>query len=343
MKAKGPLHLRFPRYLLTSSVFCMIVLGSPAHAQTPLPAALPRLQYVGVILSADDLKYAPHKDIIYPTVVKTTGITNALGKYYLYYAPHDVPGGICLAYADKLQGPWKEYGVNPVIQRSWASHHSVSHVSGPDAIWNQEEKKIFLYYHGENDVTRLAESRDGINFEYGGEVINTKMFENTSEASYGRVFRHKLPGKHNKYVMLLMGNQSGTRRIFLAWSRDGRKWETQPKPIVDPPPGTDQVAGAVYLNRGGKHYLIFHANNSKLAFNDGYDLYVAETDRAFSKIHHLGKFMERTFVSPENPAVMSPFLFQDEGKLAVFFNVGARLRNKIALAIEVGKPRARNP
>jgi hypothetical protein len=336
MKAKGQLHLRVPHYLLTSTVSCLILLGHPTHGQTPLPAALPRLQYVGVILSADDLNYAPHKDIIYPTVVKMSDVPNALGKYYLYYAPHDVPGGICLAYADKLKGPWKEYATNPVIQRAWGAHHSVSHVSGPDAIWDEEEKEIFLYYHGENDVTRLAESRDGVNFEYGGEVINTKMFEKTSEASYGRVFRHTLPGKNNKYVMLLMGNQSGTRRIFLAWSNDGRKWEAQPKPIMDPPPGTDQVAGAVYLNRGGQHYLIFHANNSKLAFNEGYNLYVAETDPAFSKVRHLGKFMERTFVSPDNPGVMSPFFLEDEGKLAVFFNVGPRLRNKIALATEIG-------
>ena len=334
MKAYPPPRPRILRRLFVSSAALLILIGSGAQAQTNLPAALPRLRYSGVILSAEKLKYAPHNAIIYPTVVRMAGVSSALGNYYLYYAPHDTPGGICLAYADQPQGPWTELGTNPVIHRAWLPHHSVSHVSGPDALWNEDEKKIFLYYHGENDITRLAESRDGVHFQSAGPVITTRMFESTSEASYGRVFRHALPGKNNRYVMLLMGNQSGTRRIFLAWSKDGRAWESKRQPILDPPPGTDQVAGAVYLPRAGRHFLIFHANNSKLAFNEGYDLFVAETDEAFSSVRHLGKFMDRTFVAPDNPAVMSPCLLEEHGQLFVFFNVGPRLKNKIALAIE---------
>lgn len=324
------------RQLAAALAPCALLWLAPElAAQSNLPACLPSFKYFGVVLSAADLKYRPSDDVIYPSVVRTDrGLKKPLGKFYMYYAPHNPPGGNCLAYADEPEGPWHEYASNPVISKDWPPHYKVSHVSGPDAIWNEEEKKVFLYFHGENGTTRLASSADGIHFDYEDVVITTKMFDQTSEASYGRVFRHTLPGKDNRYVMLLMGNNLGTRKIYLAWSKDGRKWTTRRTPLLDPPPGTDQVAAAVYLPRDGHHYLIFHANNSKIAFNEGYDLYVAETDAAFEHPNYLGKFMERTFVSPTNPAVMSPSFLEDDGRLYLFFNIGPRLQNKIALAVQ---------
>ena len=304
------------------------------HAADQAMTNLPVFRYHGVVLEAANLKYRPHDDVIYPSVVRVAGrIAKPLGKSYLYYAPHDVPGGICLAYADKPEGPWHEYTNNPVIARDWSPHYKVSHVSGPDVIWSQKEGKLLLYFHGENPVTRVASSSDGIHFDYDGEAITTRMFPNLSEASYGRVFRHSLPGKDNRFVMLLMGNDRGTRRIYLAWSKDGRKWDTRPTPVMDPPPGTDQVAGAVLLPWAGKLFLIAHANNSKANFNEGFDLYAAETDAALEQIKPLGKFFDRTLVSPTNPGVMSPCFLEDDGRLWMFFNIGPRLRNKIALAV----------
>jgi hypothetical protein len=306
-----------------------------ANGQTNIPAGLlPDFRYHGVVLSADDLKYRPRNDVIYPSVVRMAGRPGKLGNFYLYYSPHDSPGGICLAYADRLEGPWLEHTNNPIISRDWPPHYRVSHVSGSDALWDEKERKVLLYYHGENGTTRLAASTNGIDFLYEGVSVTTEMFENVSEASYGRVFRHSLPGKDNGYIMLLMGNNRGTRRIYLAWSKDGRLWESRRAPLLDPPPGTDQVAGAVYLPRGERHFLIFHANNSKAAFNKGFGLYVAETDAAMQKVTHLGKFMDPSFVSPENPAVMSPSFIEDSGRLHLFLNIGPRLQNQIALAIE---------
>ncbi|MDR1382789.1 MAG: hypothetical protein LBJ67_02920 [Planctomycetaceae bacterium] len=308
---------------------CYTVFTAEACSQN-----LPHFKYCGVVLQASQLKYAPHDDVIYPAVFTTEKrIEKPLGKYYMYYAPHDAPGGICLAYADQPEGTWKEYAENPVISKTWEPHYRVSHVSGPDVIWNDEEKKLFLYFHGENNVTRLASSEDGIHFRYECEVINTKMFPSLSEASYGRVFKYVLPGKNNKYIMLLMGNDRGTRRIYLAWSLDGRAWETRPGAVMDPPPGTDQTAGAVLFLWNGKIYIVAHANNSRAAFNEGYDLYIGETDVSLEKVQPLGKIFERTAVFPENPAVMSPTLIELEGRLHMYFNIGSRLKNKIAMAV----------
>ena len=324
------------RNRMKSAARALLLLASPGtlFAAEPAPTGLPAFRYQGVVLEASQLKYRPHDDVIYPSVVLAEGrIAHPLGKFHLYYAPHDAPGGICLAYADKPEGPWREYTNNPVIAREWAPHFKVSHVSGPDAIWSGEEGKLLLYFHGENPVTRVASSADGVHFDYGGEAVTTAMFPHLSEASYGRVFRHRLPGKDNTYIMLLMGNDRGTRRIYLAWSKDGRKWETRPTPVMDPPPGTDQVAGAVLWSWAGKHYLIAHANNSKAAFNEGFDLYAAETDAALEHVRPLGKFFDHTQVSPANPGAMSPCFLEDAGRWCMFFNIGARLQNKIALAV----------
>ena len=295
---------------------------------------LPAFRYHGVVLEASVLKYRPHDDLIFPSVVRVEGrLQEPLGKLYMYYAPHDAPGGICLAYADRPEGPWHEFTNNPIIQCRWSPYYNVSHVSGPDAIWSKEERKLLLYFHGENPVTRVASSADGIHFDYDGEAVTTQMFPGISEASYGRVFHHQLPGKDNRYVMLLMGNDHGTRRIYLAWSKNGRNWETRREPVLNPPPGTDQVAGAVLLPWHGKNYLIAHANNSQADFNSGFDLYAAEIDDSFEHVKPLGKFFDHTQVSPANPAVMSPCFIEDCGNLCMFFNIGPRLRNKIALAI----------
>lgn len=305
-----------------------------ASAQADEAPSLPAFRYHGVIVQAADLKYHPHDDVIFPSVIRAEGcIKKPLAKLYLYYAPHDAPGGICLAYADKPEGPWREYTNNPVINRDWPPHFKVSHVSGPDAIWSDDEKKLLLYFHGENPVTRVASSADGVHFDYEGEAITTNMFSGLSEASYGRVFRHKLPGKDNRYVMLLMGNDHGTRRIYLAWSKDGRKWEARARPVMNPPPGTDQIAGAVLLSWAGKDHLIAHANNSKAAFNAGFDLYAAETDPTFEHVTAPVRFIDHTFVSADNPGLMSPCFIEDAGRLCLFFNIGPRLQNKIALAI----------
>lgn len=328
------MKINFPGSLILATL--LSTTGATLLAADKPPAELPAMRYHGVVLEAAGLKYRPHDDLIYPSVVRVEGlIAKPLGKFYMYYAPHDAPGGICLAYADKPEGPWQEYPQNPVISRQWDPHYKVSHVSGPDAIWSESEGKMLLYFHGENPVTRVASSTDGARFTYEGEAVTTKMFPGITEASYGRVFRHALPGKDNQYVMLLMGNDRGTRRIYLAWSKDGRKWETRPKPLMDPPPGTDQVAGSVLLPWAGKLYLIAHANNSKAkgGLNVGFDLYAAQVDAALETVAPLGRFFERTQVAPDNPGVMSPCFLQEGGRLFMFFNIGARLKNKIALAV----------
>jgi hypothetical protein len=304
--------------------------AAPA-ATLPRPSAgLPVFRHQAVALDYKDLKYNPCNDIIIPSVVETGRLQKPSGRYYMYYAPHDAPGGICLAHADAPQGPWREYEANPLIARDWPPYYKVSHVSGPHAIWIEEERRLFVYYHGENDVTRFASSADGVRFRYEGVAVTTKMFDAVSEASYARVFRHALPGKDNRYLMLLMGNNRGTRRIYLAWSKDGRTWEPRRTPLLDPPPGTNQIAQAWHFPWQGKHYLIFHGHLAD-SFQTA-NLYAAEVDAGFERTTHLGLFYDHAAAGPENVAQMSPCFLTEGDKLYMYTNIGRRLNQKIALA-----------
>jgi lysophospholipase L1-like esterase len=300
------------------------------HAQEKAGSEFPVFHHREVVLDYKDLRYNPTNDVIVPSVVRTDPLDHPLGRYYLYYAPHDAPGGICLAYADKLEGPWKEYEGNPLIKNNWPSHYNVSHVSGPHAIWIPEERRLFLYFHGENDVTRFASSADGVHFTYEGAAVTAAMFDNITEASYARVFRYAIPGKKNRYIMLLMGNNRGRRRIYLAWSADGRKWTARREPFLDPPPGTSQVAQAWYFPWRGRQYVIYHGHksgNETIA-----DLHISEVDPEFQHTIYRGIFYDHASVSPDNVAQMSPCLLAEDGRFYLFTNVGPRLHQKIALA-----------
>ena len=323
---------RLGNHLRCLSVVSAMVVLLPADSSQadPPDMRLPVFHHKGIALDYAGLKYNPCNDVIIPSVIRTDDFQKPLGRYYMYYAPHNAPGGICMAYADAPEGPWKEYEANPLIARDWSPHYKVSHVSGPHAIWIEEAKKLFVYYHGENDVTRFASSRNGIHFQYEGVAVTTKDFNAISEASYARIFRYTLPGKDNRYIMLLMGNNRGTRRIYLAWSKDGRTWESRRTPLLDPPAGTNQIAQAWYFPWRDRQYLIFHGHLAD-RFQTA-NLYAAEIDAAFERPRHLGLFYDHTSASPGNVAQMSPCFLTQGNKIYMYTNIGPRLNQKIALA-----------
>src|SRR5687768_13345545 len=82
------------------------------------PAGFPTYTYLGTPFTKSALRYNPTNELIFPCV---RGVYDKLssyrGRYYLYYAPHDAPGGICLAYGNSLAGPFTEHPANPIIGR----------------------------------------------------------------------------------------------------------------------------------------------------------------------------------------------------------------------------------
>ncbi|MCV2225404.1 LLM class flavin-dependent oxidoreductase, partial [Pseudomonas sp. C98] len=77
-----------------------IAAPAPAHAAVP---GFPTFRYLGQPLDRSALRYNPTNELIFPSVRYVAGrVEDPLGRWYMYYAPHDAPGGICLAYADSV-------------------------------------------------------------------------------------------------------------------------------------------------------------------------------------------------------------------------------------------------
>ena len=148
------------------------------------------------IISPDTAGYdfdALGENINGPSLIRVPDwLPNPLGKYYLYFAHHQGTH-IRLAYADDLQGPWHIYAPGTL---QLEQTHFVGHIASPDVHVDHDAKQIRMYFHGpvpkeERDnntyshvvhrdyewppgqMTSVALSSDGINFEARSEVITT--------------------------------------------------------------------------------------------------------------------------------------------------------------------------
>jgi len=293
--------------------------AAPANAAIP---GFPTFTRLGAALDKSSLAYNPTNELIFPSIRYVAGrVRNALGAWYMYYAPHDDPGGICLAYADSLQGPWKEYAANPIISNTWSPHYSVPHVSSPHAVWNDADGRIYLYFHGDNRTTRVATSTDGRTFTYGATVLHTSMLpSNVTEASYARVFPHPVQSGVN--IMLFMGNQAGTRKIFIGWSNElASGWQFKQQPLISPAAGEGgQVSGAHYWSQNGGGHVVFHGGDGSIR--------VANVGTSFDREEHLGVL----YTEPVATRAAAPSFAEENGRMYMFYEAGQRSNTNIAIA-----------
>ena len=128
-------------------------------------------------------------------------LPNPLGRYYLYFAHHNGEY-IRLAYADRIEGPWRIH--KPGSLQHSESHFpanvgpppagrvlapgaviSTQHIASPDVHIDHARREVRMYYHGiiEHGLqrTRVATSTDGIHFEARESILGT---------SYWRGFQH---------------------------------------------------------------------------------------------------------------------------------------------------------
>ena len=145
-------------------------------------------------------------------------LDDPLGTYYLYFADHK-GHYIRLAYADRLEGPWRMYEpgtlqlaqshflttpptVPPELQPHLAEmaqqragmvgvespmeNATAVHIASPDAHVIDERREIRLYFHGlegcRHQVSRVATSKDGIHFQAAPEILGQ---------SYLRLFHYQ--------------------------------------------------------------------------------------------------------------------------------------------------------
>jgi hypothetical protein len=275
-----------------------------------------------VVTDKESTIYNPTNEYIFPSFFHAGAyLGDPLGEWYLYLVPHDPPAGIMLMYADSLDGPWTEYPANPMIARSWPPHYSVSHVSSPDAIWNEEAGKVFLYFHGENSQTRFATSSDGIRFEYGGIAVSNGLGgPAVTETSYARVFEHPDPASDYHYGMIYMANYTDNhRRLRHAESVDGITWDVRPDPIVEPesgasllqqelPDGPWQVTTKVHIEatqRFQQAGLLLYASDTVYG---KFDLGRATPDLTLEVVQHVNGSNRQDTAAPAVPGATDVWL-----------------------------------
>ncbi len=209
------------------------------------------------LLGAGALHWDPTGEWIFPSIVSGARFgAAALARWYLYYSPHEAPGGIGLALADDIRGPWREHSGNPLIVPDWPPHHQVSHVASPHAVWLDDS--LHLFYHGENDTTHLATSGDGLTFTYAGVAIGPQHPPQLQERSYARVFPRLHPAMREKYTMLFMGRAETIRAIWVARSDDARSWHVDPSPLIVPPNDLGMAASGPWLHVADGSCTVLH-------------------------------------------------------------------------------------
>ncbi|KAK7216110.1 hypothetical protein V2G26_004113 [Clonostachys chloroleuca] len=315
---------------ITLRMLIRAIITTAAIAQVaPQPDGWPVFTYQGVVTDKSKLQYNPTNEFIFPSVFHASiYLKKPLGAWYLYYAPHDDPGGISLMYANSPDGPWTEYANNPVIKNVWSGHYSVPHVSSPDAKWNKETSRLFVYFHGSNSQTRWAETDDGVNFDYGGVAVNNSMGgPNVTETSYARVFTHRNPASGYAYGMFYMGNErDNVRRIRLAESKDGRTWTVDPDYVVEPGPEEGaNVSGGSLWQWKGQLYVIYHASSG--------NSYARTIDKTLRKVGSQPILLHKSSGNGEDVGrVASPEIVTVGDKTYLFYESGDRLGATIAWA-----------
>jgi len=154
-----------------------------------------------------------------PSLIRAPAwLKNPLGKYYLYFADHK-GRYIRLAYADRVEGPWRIHEPGSLhldqmvaVARSAAgakaSEIKGGHIASPDVHVDEDRKEIRMYFHFQiapnsswGHRSGVALSKDGIQFE----PVGTKPIGEP----YFRVFRW-----HGYYYAI-------NRSAAVARSRDG--------------------------------------------------------------------------------------------------------------------------
>ncbi|MBN2712473.1 MAG: hypothetical protein JXR97_08610 [Planctomycetes bacterium] len=101
-----------------------------------------------------------------PSLIKAPAwLKKPLGKYYLYFAHHN-GNHIRLAYSESLYGEWRIYEPGTLQLRQTDCY---THIASPDIHVDDDNRIIYMYFHGtwegQGQVTYLARSKDGLNFE----------------------------------------------------------------------------------------------------------------------------------------------------------------------------------
>lgn len=207
-----------------------------------------------------------------PSVIRVPDwVQRPLGRYYMYFA-HHMGAIIRLAYADRIEGPWRIHdpGVVPVASTALYRpqpdppenlENFYTHVASPEVYVDNANRRLVMWVHGwftegqrwpvgdaaarawaqknrYGQFTQAAESRDGLVFDVRPTITRT---------SYLRVFPHE----GRLYGMARLG-------LLLRSSDPLSAFEPGPNPFAGGP-YAGRVRHVALLQRGTTLYIFFTA------------------------------------------------------------------------------------
>ena len=248
----------------------ILLVADPAAVAGPAKVTARRLAQNPLIT----LKSSPSlgDNVNGPTIVRVPDwIERPLGRYYMYFA-HHMGTYIRLAYADRVEGPWRihEAGVMPVANTAFYRpqpdppenlENFYTHVASPEVYVDAANRRLVMWFHGwftegqqwpageaaarawaqkngYGQYTQAADSRDGLAFDIRPTITRT---------SYLRVF----PRDGALYGMARLG-------LLLRSSGAAAAFESGPNPFADGP-YAGRVRHVALLQRGGTLYVFFTA------------------------------------------------------------------------------------
>ena len=123
-------------------------------------------------------------------------LPNPLGRYYLYFGHHQGKY-IRLAYADRLEGPWRTYEVGTLTLEQSIFR---DHIASPDVHVDEEPRRIRMHYHGVAQPGQLAPQDPTIQGAAFGQLSGVALsddglhfhsLETIVSTSYPRAFRYR--------------------------------------------------------------------------------------------------------------------------------------------------------
>lgn len=173
---------------------------SVALSQDPPQVTITRLGDGPIITPDMDARMG--SNIQGPSLIRVPDwVDEPLGEYYLYFADHRGEY-IRMAYADDVIGPWTVHTPGtltledsyfpttcPPCAQSPGREGSplYAHIASPDVHVRDDLQQIVMYLHGRDvgrQVTRLAVSRDGIDFQGREEILGRPYFRVIEHGDY---------------------------------------------------------------------------------------------------------------------------------------------------------------
>jgi hypothetical protein len=265
---------------LASALLAALAAGYPSAADRPATVTARRLPQNPLVT----LESSPSlgDNVNGPSIIRVPDwVDRPLGRYYMYFA-HHMGAFIRLAYADRIEGPWRvhEPGVVPVASTAFYRpqpdppenlENFYTHVASPEVLIDEANRRLVMWFHGwftdgqrwpasetaarawaqkngYGQFTQAAGSRDGLSFEVAPAITRT---------SYLRVFPREggqgclMPAATCLYGMARLG-------LVLRSPGPLAAFEPGPNPFAGGP-YAGRVRHVAVLQRGTLLYVFFTA------------------------------------------------------------------------------------